>query len=92
MPKANSIRLVKSRSSEYAVDQAEIQRLVSLLCASGGDLKKHSQVLLVLLDALDHPLTKDTAIHFAKQAAFSQIIQEDSELLDAQIQLLKTEI
>ena len=91
MPKANSIRLIKPRATDALSDE-QIRELTLRVCAYGDDAKGHAEALLVLLDAIGNPVHGEMAVYTAKIAAFCRVAEEDSQLIQAEIQLLRGEL
>lgn len=84
------MRLLKS----HKPDESLIEKLASLACAYGDDAQRHSEALLILMDEIERAEPQDVAVitHAVKYIAFARLVEEDSELMDAQIALLRGEL
>lgn len=88
LPKSNAMRLVK-RNKSYEL----IERLITTICLGGHDPQRKAEALLLLLDEIERADPDDvrTITLSGKRMAFVRIAEESSELMNAQIQLLRSE-
>lgn len=89
MRKSAAIRLVRRVPSK--LNEPLIEELASAVCASGDDPRRRAEALLLLMDEIQHSENVEAIAMVGKQVAFARLAEENSELMEAQIQLLRSE-
>ncbi|MGI9068568.1 MAG: hypothetical protein ACR2HX_19470 [Pyrinomonadaceae bacterium] len=87
-------RQARKQAQQYAqLTNTQIEHLARSVCSCGDDAYSKSRTLLLLMDEIQRRPTQAANISLiSKNVAFARLMEEDSDAVDAQIQLLRSEL
>ncbi|MGI9068619.1 MAG: hypothetical protein ACR2HX_19725 [Pyrinomonadaceae bacterium] len=87
-------RQTRKQAQQYAqLTDTQIEHLARVTCSCGDDPYSRSKSVLLLMDEIQRrPTQADNISLISKNVAFARLMEEDSDAVDAQIQLLRSEL
>jgi hypothetical protein len=83
----------KTTRQQTPLTDEQIEKLAQRICGSGDEPRKKSAAMLVLMDEIAScPQKAEDIAVTARSTAFAVYADHDPQVMDAQIQLLRSEI